>query len=120
MMSMIASRSDDKLDARFTVDELLTNITLYWVTGTIGSSMRSYFVNAAATYSKDHVVPARSAVPAAVAHMPWDAPLLREWAERKVNVQRFTEMPKGGHFGAWEAPEAFAADLREFAGKLRG
>ena len=119
MMSMIASGSEDKLDARFTLDELLTNITLYWVTGTIASSMRTYLVNAAAMYSPDRVTPPRSAVPAAVAHMPWDAPLPRAWAERKVNVQQFTEMPRGGHFGAWEAPEAYAEDLRTFAGKLR-
>jgi pimeloyl-ACP methyl ester carboxylesterase len=119
MMSMIASGTADKLEARFTIDELLTNITLYWVTGTIASSMRSYFANAVAMYSQDRSAPARSSVPAAVAHMPWDAPLPRAWAERKVNVQQFTEMPTGGHFTAWEAPDAYARDLRAFADTLR-
>ena len=58
-------------------------------------------------------------MPAAVAHMPWDAPLPREWAERHVNVRQFTEMPRGGHFSAWEAPEAYARDMLAFVGALR-
>ena len=50
--------------------------------------------------------------------MPWDAPLPRAWAERWVNVVQFTEMPRGGHFTAWEAPEAYVEDLRAFRGTL--
>ncbi len=61
----------------------------------------------------------RSQVPAAVAHFPADiAPLPRDWAERLVNVKRFTEMPRGGHFAAFEEPEVYARDLREFFGGL--
>lgn len=115
MMSMMSSGAADKLDQRFTLDELLTNFTLYWVTGTIGSSMRFYLENARA----EGGTRVRSTVPAAVAHMPWDAPLPRAWAERHVNVQQFTEMPRGGHFSAWEAPEAYAQDLQQFVGRLR-
>lgn len=47
--------------------------------------------------------------------MPWDAPLPRAWAERKVNVVQFSEMPRGGHFSAWEIPEAYSQDLQAFA-----
>ena len=51
--------------------------------------------------------------------MPLDAPTPREWAERKVNVVRFTEMDAGGHFSSWEVPEAFSEDMRAFAAALR-
>ena len=51
--------------------------------------------------------------------MPLDAPVPREWAERKVNVVQFTEFPRGGHFSSWEVPELFADDLRAFVRRLR-
>lgn len=96
---------------------MLTNITIYWVTETISSTVRGYYVNA-------HAAPApnrgqRSEVPAAVAHCPWDAPLPREWAERQVKLSHFTDLPRGGHFTAWEEPELYAKDLQEFIGELR-
>jgi pimeloyl-ACP methyl ester carboxylesterase len=120
ILSMMASGADN-LEERFTLDELITNITLYWVTETIGSSMRTYAENARAMYANPSAEkPARSAVKAAVIHMPLDAPLPRAWAERKVNVVQFSEMPSGGHFAAWEAPEAYAGDLQKFAGLLGG
>ncbi|AKB77141.1 putative epoxide hydrolase [Methanosarcina horonobensis HB-1 = JCM 15518] len=105
------------LEERFTKDELLTNIMIYWVTETINSSIRIY-------YEMAHAMPSpnrgqRSKVPAAVAHMPLDAPLPREWAERNVNLKRFTGMPRGGHFSAWEVPELYAKDLQEFFGEFR-
>jgi pimeloyl-ACP methyl ester carboxylesterase len=120
ILSMMASGADN-LEERFTLDELITNVTLYWVTETIGSSMRTYAENARAMYANPSAEkPARSAVKAAVIHMPLDAPLPRAWAERKVNVVQFSEMPSGGHFAAWEAPEAYAGDLQKFAGLLAG
>jgi pimeloyl-ACP methyl ester carboxylesterase len=120
ILSMMAGGAD-KLEERFTLDELITNITLYWVTETIGSSMRTYAENARAMYANPGAEkPARSDVKAAVIHMPLDAPLPRAWAERKVNVVQFSEMPRGGHFAAWEAPEAYAGDLQAFAGLLGG
>lgn len=120
IMSVVASGTEDKLDERFTLDELLTNITLYWVTETAASSLRNYLENARAMYGDPSAVAAGPpTVPAAVAHMPWDAPLPRAWAERKVNVQQFSEMPKGGHFSAWEVPQAYAQDLQQFARRLK-
>jgi len=98
-------------------DELLTNMTIYWVTQTIGSSIRGYYENAHAT-----PLPNRgehSSVPAAVAHCPWDAPLPREWAARQVNLKHFTEFPRGGHFIAWEEPELYVKDMQEFVSDLR-
>jgi microsomal epoxide hydrolase len=119
MLSMMSSGSADKLEQRFTLDELITNIMLYWVTETAASSMRVYAENARAMYGNPSASkPARSEVKAAVVHMPYDAPLPRAWAERKVNVVRFSEMPHGGHFAAWEAPAAYVDDLRGFAEQL--
>jgi len=120
IMSVVASGTEDKLDDRFTLDELLTNIMLYWVTETAASSFRNYLENARAMYGNPNAArPAPPTVPAAVAHMPWDAPLPRAWAERKVNVQQFSEMPRGGHFGAWEIPDAYANDVKQFARLLK-
>ena len=88
-----------------------------WITA--ASSMRTYAENARATYGNPGAAaPARSHVPAAVIHMPLDAPLPRAWAERKVNVVRFSEMPRGGHFAAWEVPEEYARDLQAFTAEL--
>ena len=117
ILSFMNARSSIDLEKRFTKDELLTNIMIYWVTETINSSIRAY-------YEMAHALPApnrgqRSKVPAAVAHMPLDAPLPREWAERNVNLKHFTEMPCGGHFSAWEVPELYVKDLQEFFGEFQ-
>jgi pimeloyl-ACP methyl ester carboxylesterase len=107
----------EEIEKRFGRDELITNIMIYWVTETIGSSFRWY-------YEMAHAAPSprqgqRSEVPAAVAHCPWDAPLPREWAERNVNLVHFTELERGGHFTAWEEPEIYAKDVQDFVAGLR-
>ncbi len=104
------------LESRFTKDDLLTHVMLYWVTQTMGPAMRTYLLNAQARYaSPGGPQPLeRSTVPAGIAVFPADGPLPREWAERRVNVQRFTQMPRGGHFAAWEEPELLAQDLTAF------
>lgn len=99
----------DETGKRFTRDEMLTNIMIYWVTETIASSARSYYEGA---HAEDAMQPGdRVEVPSAVAHCELDAPLPREWAERNVNLQYYSELPSG-HFAAWEVPEAFVNDLR--------
>jgi pimeloyl-ACP methyl ester carboxylesterase len=104
------------LESRFSKDEVLAHVTLYWLTGTIGSSMR--------LYREARPVPlvfgsgARVPVPCAVARFPKEEPMPpREWVERGYDVVRWTEMPRGGHFAAMEEPELLASDVREF---LRG
>jgi epoxide hydrolase len=112
-MTLLSDPDED----RFTCDELITNIMIYWVTQTSGSSVRSYYESA---HAADEMQPGdKVTVPSAVAHCKLDAPLPREWAERHVNLQQYSELP-AGHFAAWEVPEAFAADLREFIRQLRG
>jgi pimeloyl-ACP methyl ester carboxylesterase len=102
----------DEFKQRFSLDELITNVMIYWVTGTICSAAKAYFVNAALGSEPPTTV---SSVPACVAHCPYDPPLPREWAARHVNLVRFTEYPRGGHFMAWEEPELYAADVAAFA-----
>jgi pimeloyl-ACP methyl ester carboxylesterase len=106
------------VESRFTKDELLTHIMIYWVTESIGSSFLTYYdyVNAGAlTWMKEGVKKwtGSSKVPAAFALFPKDiSQPPREWAERFFNVQRWTDMPRGGHFAAIEEPELLAEDIR--------
>lgn len=96
-------------EQRITKDDLLTNIMIYWVTGTIGSSIRSYSDNPP---QKLEPLPA---VPAAFASFPKDLnPPPREWVARRLNLKQWTEMPRGGHFAAMEEPELLAEDMRKF------
>ena len=106
------------IESRFTQDELLTHIMIYWVTESIGSSFQTYYdyANASAlTWMKEGMkkLVGSSKVPAAFALFPKDInPPPREWAERFFNVQRWTRLPRGGHFAAMEEPEMLAADIR--------
>ena len=101
------------VEKRFTKDELLTTITLYWVTETINSANRLYYE---ARHSATPPNPTgKNNVPAAIARFPQDIlPAPREWSERWFNVQQWTAMPRGGHFAALEEPGLLAEDLRTF------
>jgi pimeloyl-ACP methyl ester carboxylesterase len=111
--------SDPAADRARIEDAIVANATLYWVTGTIGSSMRLYAEGRGAPirFEAGQRVP----VPCGVARFPLEAPMPpREWAERAYDVERWTEMPRGGHFAALEEPELLARDVREFFRPLRG
>lgn len=104
---------------RFTRDELLTNVTLYWLTETIYSSFRLYYEarRAPLHFGPDDLVN----VPCAIARFPKESPFPpREWIERGYNIQSWTEMPRGGHFAAAEEPELLAQDVRAFFRRFRG
>ena len=112
------SDCDGDVEKRFTKDELLTNITIYWVTQTINSSTRFYYEF---SYNPWRFGPGeRVNVPCAIALFPEEinSPP-REWVERTHNVQRWTEMPRGGHFSAAEEPQLLAEDIRAFFRHLR-
>ena len=103
------------LDSRFSKDELLTNLTIYWATQTINSSMRLYY-----ELVRDPGSWGRVEVPTGMLMSPKDMfPTPRAWAERSYNVTRWTEIDRGGHFLEWEEPEAVAADIRAFFRPLR-
>ncbi|MGL4618359.1 MAG: epoxide hydrolase family protein [Chroococcidiopsis sp.] len=114
------------IETRFTKDELLTNITIYWATETINSSFRLYYdaENAGAmTWIAETLKKwtGSSNVPTGFAIFPKDIlPPPREWAERFFNIQQWTEMPHGGHFAAFEEPKLLAEDIRAFFRPLRG
>jgi microsomal epoxide hydrolase len=106
------------LERSFSKDELLTNVTLYWVTQTIGSSLRLYHETAASGRPVGYPEPI--GVPTGCALFPAEPYRVpRRWAERQYNVQRWTELPRGGHFAALEAPDLLVEDLRAFFRELR-
>ncbi|HET7015130.1 MAG TPA: epoxide hydrolase [Streptosporangiaceae bacterium] len=106
------SDCDGEVERRFTKDEILTNVTIYWLTGTIGSSMRMYHANAAIPPAQ---LARRVEVPSGFSLFAGDVILPpRAWLDRVANVVRVTEPPRGGHFAAFEEPELYAAELREF------
>jgi pimeloyl-ACP methyl ester carboxylesterase len=109
---------DGKVERRFGKDELLTNVTIYWATETIHSSIRLY--REAAATPLHFAQGERVGVPCGVARFPKEAPSPpREWVERCFDVRRWTEMPRGGHFAALEEPALLAADIRAFFRTLR-
>jgi pimeloyl-ACP methyl ester carboxylesterase len=107
------------VERRFTKDELLTNVMLYWVPETANSSCRLYYE----AIHADKFPPTgfRVNVPTGCAIFPRE--IIRPprvWAERLFNVQRWTVMPRGGHFAAMEEPELLVEDVRAFFRPLRG
>jgi pimeloyl-ACP methyl ester carboxylesterase len=106
------SDCDGDIEQSFTKDEILTNVTLYWLTGTIASSIRMYHANAAipaAQHARRVEVPSGfSLFQGDIVRPP------RAWLERTANVVRVTEPSSGGHFAPFEEPELYAAELREF------
>ena len=99
-----------------TRDDVLDNITLYWLTNTGVSSARLYWENELAFFAPRHI-----AIPVAVSVFPdeiYAAP--RSWAERAFpNLIHYNRLSKGGHFAAWEQPELFSAELRAGFRSLR-
>ena len=110
---------DGDIERRFTKDELLSNITLYWMTQTIHSSCRLYYEDNRTPlhFQKGDYV----TVPCGIARFPKrEGPLPpKRWVERGYNVQHWTEMPRGGHFPALEEPELLVEDIRLFFRALR-
>ncbi len=112
------SDCDGNVYTRFTRDELLTNITLYWMTETIHSSFRLYYEGRKSPlrFGEDDFV----RVPCAIARFPREIYFPpREWVARGYNVQQWTEMPRGGHFAAAEEPALLAQDIRTFFRRFR-
>ena len=92
-----------------TRDDVLDNITLYWLTNTAVSSARLYWESKLAFFAPKHVM-----VPTAVSVFPdeiYAAP--RSWTERAYpRLTYFHRLDKGGHFAAWEQPQFFTAEMR--------
>lgn len=115
--SDIDQESVDGLEAKFTKDEILTDISLYWFTASITASTRIYYENRNFPASEPLgfiTVPTAGAIfPAEIYITP------RLWAESQYNIVRWTPMPRGGHFAAMEEPELLLEDIRAFFSSLR-
>jgi pimeloyl-ACP methyl ester carboxylesterase len=109
------------VESRFSRDFLVTNVTLYWVTRTIATSIRDYFDNnrfGETAIGPDDFVGVPTAVTSFSRHFAPEGVPPREWAERLYDVRRFTPMPRGGHFPATEEPELLARDIAAFFAEL--
>ena len=122
--------NDGAIEDAVTRDELLLNLSIYWVTSTINASVRIYYEAMKALMQSMHnplqkINPFdktgdKSNVPAAFAIFPKDlSHPPKEFAERFFNVQQWSKMPEGGHFAAMEEPQALADDIRKFAVNLK-
>jgi pimeloyl-ACP methyl ester carboxylesterase len=99
-----------------TRDDVLDNITLYWLTNTAVSSARIYWENKLAFFAPKHV-----AIPVAVSAFPDEVVQTpRSWAERAYpKLIYYNKLDKGGHFADWEQPELFTAEVRAALRPLR-
>jgi pimeloyl-ACP methyl ester carboxylesterase len=100
-----------------TRDDILDNITLYWLTNTGVSSARLYWENKADFFDAKNI-----SIPFAISVFPdelYQAP--RSWAERAYpdNLIHFNELDRGGHFAAWEQPQLFCQEMRDSFRSLR-
>ncbi|TCN44627.1 pimeloyl-ACP methyl ester carboxylesterase [Kribbella orskensis] len=109
-----AGRPEDAVDR----DQMLTNVMLYWLTGTAGSAARIYYERAHADYWGKPIEP--STTPTALADFAHDNFIpLRHIVDRTNNITRWTSYPHGGHFPAMEVPDVLVEDIRAFFRTLR-
>jgi pimeloyl-ACP methyl ester carboxylesterase len=106
-----------QLQSPLTPDDLLDNITLYWLTNTGVSAARLYWENKASFFDAKPIT-----IPFAISVFPdelYQAP--RSWAEQAYprNLIHYNKLDRGGHFAAWEQPDLFAAEMRAAFRSLR-
>jgi pimeloyl-ACP methyl ester carboxylesterase len=105
----LITRVFDGQSEGLTRDDILDNVTLYWLTNTAVSSARLYWESKLPFFAPKHV-----AIPVAVSAFPeelYQAP--RSWAERAYpRLVHYNKLDKGGHFAAWEQPKLFSEELR--------
>jgi microsomal epoxide hydrolase len=117
-LAWIAEKFHEWTDLPVDRDRLLTNVMLYWLTGTAGSSARLY---AEAGRAGDWGPQPPSQTPTGVAVLPQEiAPPIRRFAEPGNRIVHWTEFERGGHFAALEVPEPLVADIRAFFRLVRG
>jgi pimeloyl-ACP methyl ester carboxylesterase len=112
------SDSPDEREPVFTQDQVLTNIMIYLVTDTIGTSV--WFYRGRVDESSN--LAGKVNVPTAFASFPRELPTLdppQSVVTRNFNLLQYTKMPRGGHFACWEQPNLLVEDLRTFFRKLR-
>jgi pimeloyl-ACP methyl ester carboxylesterase len=113
------SDHNGNIESIFTKDDLLANVTLYWITQSIHSSMRIYNENAKKplVFKENEFV----SVPVGFAKFPKELPTPpTSYIEKAFNISHWTEMPAGGHFAAMEQPALLSKDISNFFSKLIG
>ena len=108
---------DGDLETAVTRDQILTNLTVYWATGTINSSTRLYYESMRSglfpPFERVEVPVGCAIFPGEILRMP------RTWIETMYNVTHFSEFDRGGHFAAMEEPDLLVADIRAFFATVR-
>jgi microsomal epoxide hydrolase len=103
---------DGDVETAVTRDQILTNLTVYWVTRTINSSVRLYFESMGSNrfppFERVEVPVGCAIFPGELVKMP------RSWAEQLYNVVHYERYDRGGHFAALEEPDLYVADVRKF------
>lgn len=115
------SDCNGNVEKRFSKDDLLTTMTLYWLTQSYGTSARYYYEATHNPWQPAHNRTPVVEAPTAVAVFLKEVILMpHKWAERYYNLKRWTVMPSGGHFAPMEEPERLVDDIRAFFRTLRG
>ena len=109
---------DGDVEREFTKDQLLANITVYWVTATATSSARLYYEMRQAR--REAIPHEYVGVPTGVANYPGEVTRTpRAWAEHRYNITHWADLPHGGHFAAMQVPDIFVGDVRDFFRTVR-
>ena len=114
---LVEKALEGTLDSLQTRDDILDNVTLYWLTNTGVSAARLYWENKADFFDAKPIT-----IPFAISVFPdelYQAP--RSWAERAYpnNLIHYNRLDRGGHFAAWEQPDLFCAEMRASFKTLR-
>ncbi|KAM9810164.1 epoxide hydrolase 1 [Syngnathus typhle] len=111
---------DGGLERKFSLDDLLTNVMIYWTTGSIVSSMRFYKENLKENIENRIDSRTRIFVPTGLAAFPGELMHCpKSWAQNRFqNIVSYTMMPRGGHFAAFEEPHLLANDLIQFVRRV--
>jgi microsomal epoxide hydrolase len=120
LLAWIAEKFNEWSDPASKIDreQMLTNISVYWLTRTASSAARLYAEFARSGAGWGRVEP--SSVPAGVAQFPYEiVPPIRRFAERSNNIVHWSEFDRGGHFAAMEQPDLLVGDVRAFFRRWR-
>jgi pimeloyl-ACP methyl ester carboxylesterase len=112
----LMTRVFDGQSEGLTRDDILDNITIYWLTNTAISSARLYWESKLPFFAPKHI-----AIPVAVSAFPDELyPAPRSWTERAYpKLIHYNKLAKGGHFAAWEQPQVFSEEIRAAFRSLR-
>ncbi len=114
------SDCNGQVETRFSKDDLLTTVMIYWLTQSYGTSARFYYEAAHNPWQPSHALQPVVQAPTAAAVFLKEVVLQpHRWAERYFNLKRWTVFESGGHFAPMEEPAALAGDIRAFFRALR-